>query len=172
MTGSHRRFVVFDVETTGLSLGLGARIIEIGAVSVEHHAISGTFQRLINPGVPVPGAVTRIHGITASMLANQPRPEEVFPAFAQFIKGAVLVAHNAPFDVSFLRSELARIGMALHAPCRCTLKMSRRLLPHLPNHRLETVATYLLGPLPEDLQLHRALADAHITARIWLALTA
>ena len=104
------------------------------------------------------------------MLAGQPSPETAFPALHAFLRGSTLVCHNAGFDLGFLRAEFARCGLALPNPYRCTLQLSRRRYPHLPNHRLETVARHILGKIPADLQLHRALADAVITAQVWMAM--
>ena len=116
------RHVVVDVETTGLSPRQGHRVIEIGAVAIEEGAIVGEFASLIDAGVPVPYAVQAIHGITDEMLAGQPTPEQVLPLFYKFIRDSVLIAHNAAFDVRFLRHEFARLGMGL--PTRTSARWS------------------------------------------------
>jgi DNA polymerase-3 subunit epsilon len=162
------RHVVVDTETTGLWPRRGHRIIEIGAVAVENGAIVGEFTSFIDAGVKIPVEVQAIHGITDEMLEGQPKPEEALPLFDAFIRDSVLVAHNAAFDVGFLRHEFARLQMALPHRHVCTLEMSRRLLPHLADHTLETVYLHLC---PEDAflrQNHRALDDARMTAKIWL----
>jgi DNA polymerase-3 subunit epsilon len=165
-----QRLVVFDVETTGLSPEMGDRVVEIGAVALEDDSATAEFSTLIQVPVIIPYQVSLINGITNEMLIGQPGPEEVFPAFREFIGGSTLVAHNIRFDLSFLKSELARLNMKIRNKTACTLEISRSHLPRLPNHRLETVARHLLGKLPEDAQLHRALGDARLTARIWLAM--
>lgn len=98
------RWVVLDVETTGLSAGRD-RVIEIGAVAGEGERITGEFHSLVDPGRPVPRPAQRVHGITDAMLRGQPRAEEVLPDFHHFLGHSALVAHNAPFDLGFLRSE-------------------------------------------------------------------
>ena len=169
--GSIHRHVVFDLETTGLSPRQGHRVIEIGAVAVEHGAIVGEFTTLIDAGVPVPPVVQAIHGITDEMLAGQPKPEEVLPLFSAFIADSVLVAHNAAFDIRFLRHEFARLNMGLPHRHVCTLEMSRLRFPHLPDRTLETVYLHLFPDADFIRQNHRALDDARMTARIWLKLT-
>ena len=170
-TEATQRQVVIDVETTGLSPRHGHRVIEIGAVAVEQGVIIEEFSTLIDAGVPVPYVVQAIHGITDEMLEGQPTPEEALPLFARFIRDSVLVAHNAPFDIRFLRHEFARLGMGLPHRCQCTLEISRRRLPRLRDHKLETVYLHLFPEADFLRQSHRALDDARMTARIWLKLT-
>lgn len=164
------RHVVVDVETTGLSPRQGHRVIEIGAVAIEEGEVVGEFSSLIDAGVPVPLVVQAIHGITDEMLAGQPAPEQVLPLFARFIRESVLIAHNAAFDVRFLRHEFARLGMTLPHPHLCTLELSRRRLPRLTDHTLETVYLHLFPDAGLHRQNHRALDDARMTAKIWLRL--
>src|SRR5512137_2642794 len=106
-----KRHIVFDLETTGLSPRKGHRVIEIGAVALENGEIVEEFATLIDAGVTIPATVQAIHGITDEMLDGQPPPEEVFPSFSHFIGESVLVAHNAAFDIRFLRHEFARLKM-------------------------------------------------------------
>jgi DNA polymerase-3 subunit epsilon len=162
------RHVVVDLETTGLSPRQGHRVIEIGAVAVENGAIAGEFTSLIDAGVPVPPVVQAIHGITDEMLAGQPKPEEVLPLFSAFIADSILVAHNAAFDVRFLRHEFARLKMGLPNRHICTLEMSRLRFPRLPDRTLETVYLHLFPDVGLHRQNHRALDDAMMTAKIWL----
>ena len=162
------RHVVVDLETTGLSPRQGHRVIEIGAVAVENGAVVGEFTTLIDAGVPVPAVVQAIHGITDEMLAGQPPPEEVLPRFNAFIADSVLVAHNAAFDVRFLRHEFARLKMGLPHQHVCTLEMSRLRLPRLSDHTLETIYLHLFPEAGLHRQNHRALDDARMTAKIWL----
>lgn len=162
--------IAVDTETTGLSPLLGHRIIEIGAVRMENRMISESFHSLINCGRPISKVAERVHFITDDMLSGQPPPESVFKEFRSFIGNSLLVAHNARFDRSFLSYEFSRLGWRFQNRMMCTLKMSRRLLPDLPDYRLEAVAKHLLGSSAEDIILHRALEDAKLVARIWLAL--
>jgi DNA polymerase-3 subunit epsilon len=147
------RHVVVDLETTGLSPRQGHRVIEIGAVAVENGAVVEEFTTLIDAGVPVPPVVQAIHGITDEMLVGQPKPEDALPLFNTFIADSVLVAHNAAFDIRFLRHEFARLKMGL------------------PNRHVRTLETVYLHLFPEaglHRQNHRALDDARMTAKIWL----
>jgi DNA polymerase-3 subunit epsilon len=88
----------------------------------------------------IPWHVQQAHGITNGILQSEPKPDEVLPEFYEFIAGSILVAHNASFDIGFLRHEFALLGMSLNNRSLCTLKMSRKQCPHLPNHKLETVS--------------------------------
>lgn len=163
-----QRYVVVDVETTGLSPRYGARVIEIGAVAIANGRITEEFHTLINIESPIPKAVQRIHGITDAMLIGKPKPHDIIPVFHAFIKDSILIAHNARFDLSFIRHEFARLNMTLTNDHLCTLKLSRNRYPHLPSHKLEAVARHILRDLPENLKLHRALNDARLTARMWM----
>ncbi len=165
---STNRYVALDVETTGLSPKNGDRVIEIGAVAIENQDIVDEFSSLIDVDKMIPWHVQQVHGITNEMLSGEPRPDEVLPEFYKFIAGSILVAHNASFDIRFLRHEFALLGMNLNNRSLCTLKMSRKLYPHLPNHKLETVTRYLLGKSCMRMQRHRALDDAKLAAMIWL----
>lgn len=166
-----RRHLIVDVETTGLSHTRGDRVIEVGAVAVENNAIVAEFGSLIRVNCQIHRAAQKIHGISQEMLDGQPPPGEVWPAFVKFAAGCPLVAHNAPFDVGFIHSELLHLGIKQFFPSVCTLSMSRRRFPKLPSHRLEHVAEHLLGELPPDTQLHRAIHDARLLSMIWIALT-
>ena len=162
------RCVVFDVETTGFGPQRGARVIEIGAVLIENGKMISEFQSLINCGKVVSRQAQKVHGITDRMLFGQPAPEDIFPCFHKFISGSTLVAHNAVFDISFLRYEFSRLGIGINNGYLCTMKMSRRRFPMLPNHKLDTVAKHFLGDLPPEINRHRALDDARLTAMIWM----
>lgn len=170
--GLPTRYTALDIETTGLYPQRGARIIEVGAVLVENGTIVTEFQSLIDCGKKIPASVQKVHRITNDLLIGQPRPDEVFPAFLSFISGTTLVAHNAAFDITFLRYELARLGLGITNRYLCTLKICKKQFPELTNHKLETVARHLLGGLPEGYRPHRALDDARLTARVWLELQA
>lgn len=160
-------FVAIDVETTGLSPARGARVIEIAAVKMEQGQVIAEFCSLIQVGVPVSAVTTGVHGITTAMLAGQPAPGEIWPQFIWFIEHHPIVAHNAPFDMRFVHSELQRLGLSMANPSHCTLRLGRRKYPRLPNHKLEYLAQHVLGKLPPEIQLHRALGDARLTAMVW-----
>jgi DNA polymerase-3 subunit epsilon len=161
------RMVFFDVETSGLSPSCGARVIEVGAVAVSAGQIEAEFSTLLDVDCDIHWAAQRVHGISRSKLRGQPRPEEVWPAFLVFAGDAPLIAHNAPFDSRFLHFELNLLGLNLHNHVFCSLATSRRRYPHLASHRLETVARHVLGEIPGDCRLHRALGDARLLARVW-----
>lgn len=165
-SGLHR-CVVVDVETTGLSPGYGDRVIEVGAVALEEDEIVSEFSSLIRVEKNIPRHVSKIHGITNGMLIGQPLPDAVYPVLRDFIGDALLVAHNARFDLAFLRHEFGRLGLRFNNSSVCTLELARRRLPQLSNHRLETVCRYLFGALPDDVRCHRALDDARLTALVW-----
>jgi DNA polymerase-3 subunit epsilon len=165
---STNRYVALDVETTGFSPKNGDRVIEIGAVAIEDQSIITQFSSLIDAGKRIPWRVQQVHGITDVMLDGEPKPDEVLPEFYKFITGSILVAHNASFDIGFLRHEFALLGMSLNNRSLCTLKMSRKLYPYLPNHKLETVSRYLFGESCKQMHMHRALDDAKLAGMIWL----
>jgi DNA polymerase-3 subunit epsilon len=165
-----QRTIIFDVETSGLSPSTGGRVIEIGAAAVVAGEIEAEFSTLIHVDCDIHWAAERVHGISRAMLRGQPSPAEVWPAFLDFAGNAPLVAHNARFDESFLRFELERLGMVLRNPIHCSLIASRRRFPRLANHRLETVARHVLGEIPADCRLHRALGDARLLARVWVGM--
>jgi DNA polymerase III epsilon subunit len=166
------RHVVVDLETTGLWPRRGHRIIEIGAVAIEQGAIAEEFTTLVDAGVPIPPEVQAIHGITDEMLEGQPTSEEALSRFSEFIAGSCLIAHNAAFEVTFLRHEFSRLKMAFPNPHVCTLEMSRRCFPRLADHTLETVYLHLFPDADFLRQSHRALDDARMTAKIWIVMMA
>jgi DNA polymerase III epsilon subunit family exonuclease len=161
-----KRWVVVDVETTGLSTKRD-RIIEIGAVVVEDGAFVDEFHSLIDVGYPIQWQALRVHGISEEMLCGQPGPEEIWGAFYRFLGRSPLVAHNASFDVGFLRYEFARLGVELTNRYYCTLRLSRQRFPRLVNHRLETVFRHLGGVIDDSVRRHRALDDARMAAFVW-----
>jgi DNA polymerase-3 subunit epsilon len=160
-------FVVLDLETTGTRPGPG-KITEIGAVRIEGLQAVSTFETLVNPLRPVPPKVVEITGIHSGMLVGAPRIEHVLPQLLDFLDGAVLVAHNALFDLSFLNYELTRLrGRRLGDGAIDTVSLARRAAPGLSNYRLATVAEALGSPVTP---VHRALADAEATAHVFLSL--
>jgi DNA polymerase-3 subunit epsilon len=164
------RVVVVDTETTGLSVKNGGRVIEIGAVAIENGQIVAELATLINTGSAISYGAFRVHGISEQMLAGKPAPEEVWPWFLELSGDSPLVAHNAAFDHAFVQNELGLLGIVFNNPWHCTLQLARKKLMRLPNHRLETVCRHLFGEQPKDVQRHRALDDARIAARVWVAL--
>ena len=166
--GKRKRYVVFDVETTGLNPWRGHRIIEVGAVVVNVDYIGEEFHTLIETDKRITKAAKKIHGITQEILVGQPMAKDALFAFQRFIGNSTLVAHNADFDIGFFGYEYGRIGQGLRNCHICTLKLSRKLYPGLPDYRLETVAKHILGIEVDNNRLHRALDDARLTARIWI----
>lgn len=162
------RHVALDVETTGLSPRNGHRVIEIGAVAIEGGRITEEFESLVNVERKISSKVQRIHGISNEMLVNQPRFEEIFPQLRSFLKNSIIVAHNARFDMDFLRREAGRLSLILKNRFVCTMEMSRKYYPGLPDYKLDTVYRHVFGEIPEDIQRHRALDDAWMAARIWM----
>lgn len=172
VTMSVTEVVVFDVETTGLSVRGGDRVIEIGGVTVAGGEIVAEFHSLVRADRAINPHAARVHGITEEMLAGHPCPEEVFPRFHRFIGERLLVGHNVGFDLGFLRREFALLGLPLRNRYACTLQLARARYPRMENHRLETVYRQLVGEIPPAARLHRALADARLAAQVWSALSA
>ncbi|HCS66630.1 MAG TPA: DNA polymerase III subunit epsilon [Cellvibrio sp.] len=164
------QLVVFDFETTGLSPDMGDRSIEIGAVLIENGRITERFQQLMNPGVRIPLFIENLTGITNAMVKESRHNAEVMSDFYDFIAGRNLVAHNASFDERFLRAEFRRIKKYCSSGIACSLLAARRIFQQAPNHQLATLAQY--KNLPSDGIYHRALADAEVTAHLWLSLLA
>lgn len=162
------RFIAIDVETTGFSPSRGDRVIEVGAVVVEQRRIVDEFQSLVNINKRIPSPATLIHGITNDMLDGQPAAEDVYPKLRTLFSGATLIAHNAQFDVRFLRHEFGRLGFGLQNKYLCTLEMCRKQFPGLRDHKLETVCRHLFGQQGEEVRMHRALGDARLVARVWM----
>ena len=166
-----REYLAFDVETTGLNPAVD-RVVEFAAVRFDGSGRElGQFERLVNPGRPVSPGALAVHGLTDAFLADQPPARDVLPAFVEFLgdpASTTLLAHNASFDASFLAHELARIGRKpLAHPIVDTLTLARARLPHLGNHRLDSLARVLdLDPSGP----HRALADSRRVKGLWLAL--
>jgi DNA polymerase-3 subunit epsilon len=162
-------FIVFDFETTGLSPAMGDRAIEIGAVCVSNGKIIDQFQSLMNPGKRIPSFIESYTGITNSMIARAPSSEEAMKRFSLFIKDRPLVAHNASFDLSFLKAEFERINLQVVRPIACSLKVARRLYQNAPNHKLATLVK--LNQIKTNGLFHRALADAEMTAYLWIKMS-
>lgn len=164
-------FVVVDLETTGTSPDSDA-ITEIGAVKVRGGEVLGEFATLVDPGRAIPPAVVHVTGITTAMVCAAPPIEAVLPGFLEFAAGAVLVAHNARFDMAFLRAAAARCGTPWPAAqVVCTVRLARRVLARgeAPSVRLSVLAR-VLGASTEPT--HRALADARAAVDVLHALMA
>ncbi|HYN95283.1 MAG TPA: DEDD exonuclease domain-containing protein [Pilimelia sp.] len=162
-------FVVLDLETTGGAAD-GNGITEVGAVKVRGGEQLGVFATLVNPGDRIPAFVTVLTGITQAMVAPAPPIEAVLPGLLEFLHGAVLVAHNAAYDVGFLKAACARHGYAWPAPrVLDTVALARRLVTRdeVPNRKLSTLAAYFRTP---NQPTHRALADALATVDVLHAL--
>ncbi len=154
-------FVVIDVETTGVSQM--DRICEIGLTKIENGEITDKLETLINPSVNITNTI--FHGIQDWMVKKAPTFNEVAAKIAGFIDGTVLIAHNAPFDMRFLRYEFQRLDTDLSHRALCTLKISRKIHPDYPSHKLD----YLL----EQYRIvnecaHRAGSDADSEALLFL----
>lgn len=162
-------FIVFDFETTGLSPAGGDRAIEIGAVKVANGEIADRFQMLMNPGVRVNSFIESYTGITNSMLSQAAPNAQSMKMFLKFIGKTPLIAHNASFDKKFLDSELKLINEEATQTIACSLRVARRLYQDAPNHKLQTLIK--LNNIPVTGDFHRALADAEMTARLWMKMS-
>ena len=162
-------FVIFDVETTGLSPVDGDRIIEIAAVKVKEGKVVDKFYSLVNPQRSIPSQATQVNNITEDMVVSAPLAADILPQMINFIGGACVAGHNVRFDLNFLCYELAIIGRRLNdqTPAVDTLKMARDLLPYLSNHKLAYLARSL-GVVVD--QTHRAMADVELTVAVFLRL--
>ncbi len=161
-------FVVVDVEATGAKTPPN-RLIELGAYRIRGGCIVNKFMSLVNPEIPIPRFVASLTGISNEMVRRAPVFADLAPQWLDFVSDSVLVAHNAPFDTSFLNHEISRVypGHRMVNPHLCTVRLSRRALPDLLNHRLDTIASHFSIPI---VSRHRAGSDALATAEIFLLL--
>ena len=165
-TGFDGTFICFDIETTGLSAARD-KITEIGAVKVENGVITDTFSTFANPEMPIPQKITQLTGITDDMVKDAPSQSEAVGAFLEFARDNVLVAHNAPFDTSFIAKACEDMGREYNYTSIDTVAISRAILTDIKNCKLDTVAKFLrLG----DFNHHRATDDAEMLARIFINL--
>ena len=152
-------FVAFDIETTG-SYPIKREICEIGGVKWKDGQIIDEFSQLVRPKGPMHPIAYQIHGISASTLDGQPYIEEVLPQFLDFIEGATLIAHHAPFDIGFLCCDIEE-KCQLSLPTNkiiCTSLLSQKLFPQSPNYKLKTLMEYL--KLKQPKPYHRSLSDS------------
>lgn len=162
---SEATFVVVDLETTGTS-AVECGITEIGAVKVRGGHVLGEYQTLVNPGQPISAFVATLTGITNSMVVDAPPLSAVLPSFLEFARGTILVAHNAPFDIGFLKAACRRLDYAWPGnPVVDTVALSRRVVTRdeAPNHKLATLAALFGASVTPE---HRALADARATVDV------
>lgn len=163
-------FAAFDLETTGLDPRLD-RIAEIGALRFDKQGVFDRYQTLVDPGFPMPLEAGRVNGISDAMLAGQPPIVEALPGFLRFINGAVILAHNAPFDCGFINEALARLYddgytrfSALPNKIVDTLPLARRLFPGRSRYNLQDLAKDM-GIRAEAA--HRAFDDARLCMEIF-----
>ena len=161
-------FAVVDVETTGGSPWHGHRVTEVAAVIVRGGRVVDRFESLVNPERSIPPFITRLTHITQAMVRDQPTFREISPRIVDLLRGQVFVAHNAAFDWRFVGTEVWRAGGTLCNPrTLCTVRLARRLLPHLRRRSLDQVAMHY-GIRIEAR--HRAMGDAFATAQCLLRL--
>jgi len=161
-------FVVVDVEATGAKTPPN-RLIELGAYRIRNGRIVDKFLSLVNPEIPIPRFVVSLTGISNDMVKRAPMFADLAPRWLDFVSDSVLIAHNSNFDTSFLNHEISRVypGHRMVNPHLCTVKLCRRVLPELLNHRLDTIAEHFSIPI---VSRHRAGCDALATAEIFIQL--
>lgn len=170
-----RRQIVLDTETTGLEVNQGHRIIEIGCVEMINRRITGRhYHQYIHPQRDIDAGAMEVHGITLEFLAGKPTFEDIAAEFAQFVDGAELIIHNAPFDVGFIDAELERLESdigPLSELCSVldTLQMARHKHPGQRNNLDALCQRYAIDNTSRTL--HGALLDAEILAEVYLAMT-
>jgi DNA polymerase-3 subunit epsilon len=168
------RQIVLDTETTGLDPAQGHRIIEIGAVELVNRRLTGrNFQRYLQPDRPIETAAVLIHGISTEFLADKPRFADIAAELLEFISGAELIIHNAPFDIGFLDQELRQTGQAIRIRDICrvldTLELARQRHPGQKNSLDALCKRYAIDN--SQRALHGALLDAEILADLYLTMT-
>ena len=168
------RQIVLDTETTGLNVGDGHRVIEVGGVEIVDRRITGRhFHQYCNPDRAIEAGALEVHGISEEFLADKPRFAEVAGEFIDFITGAELVIHNAPFDVGFLDAEFRRLAQPVQVAGLCsvldTLALARELHPGQRNSLDALCTRYQVDH--SGRQLHGALLDAEILADVYLVMT-
>jgi DNA polymerase-3 subunit epsilon len=164
-------YVVFDTETTGLNPRQGDEIVQLAAVRIVNgRRVEGeVFDTLVNPGRPIPPVSTEVHGITDAMVADAPGVEEVVRRFHKFAEGAVLIAHNAPFDMEFLRRVEGTLGLSFDMPVLDTVLLSAVVYGQHETHSLDALSHRLGITIPEEAR-HTAIGDTLATADAFLKL--
>ena len=162
------KFVVFDIETTGFS-AVNDRIIEIGAVKVENGEIVDRYSTFVNPERPIPFEIEKLTGINDGMVVDAAVIEDILPEFLAFSEDCIMVAHNAEFDMSFIKENCRRMNVLRKFTVVDTLAMARSMLPDLKNYKLDTVVEAVGGTLENH---HRAVEDAESTADIFVKFVA
>ena len=157
-------FVVFDLETTGFSAEVD-RIIEIGAVKIKNGEIVDNFSKFVNPKIPIPFRIEKLTGINDSMVMEAEPIEKILPEFFEFCGDAVMVAHNAGFDTSFIINNAERLGIKYDPTIMDTVLLAQFVIPNLHNYKLDTLCKHLAVSLENH---HRAVDDAQATAYIYL----
>ena len=157
-------FVVFDLETTGFSAEVD-RIIEIGAVKIKNGEIVDNFSKFVNPKIPIPFRIEKLMGINDSMVMEAEPIEKILPEFLEFCGDAVMVAHNAGFDTSFIINNAERLGIKYDPTIMDTVLLAQFVIPNLHNYKLDTLCKHLAVSLENH---HRAVDDAQATAYIYL----
>lgn len=157
------RYIVFDVEPPNRA---NDRMSAIGIAVADHQGIVAEYDFLVNPQEPFDSFNVALTGISPDMVRDQPTFAQLWPTIAPILESGLLVAHNAPFDMAVLAKCLRHYGIRWRArvPYACTCQMSRRLLPQLPNHRLDTICTYL----NVELDHHRSGSDSRACGEILL----
>jgi DNA polymerase-3 subunit epsilon len=168
------RQIVLDTETTGLEPAEGHRIIEIGCIELDNRRHTGRrFHQYMQPDRPIDDGAVEVHGITNDFLADKPRFADVVDDFLDFVRGAELIIHNAPFDVGFLNHELRLLGKPASIDAHCsvldTLALARKLHPGQKNNLDALCKRYSVDNSRREL--HGALLDAEILADVYLAMT-
>ena len=165
------RQIVLDTETTGLNPNLGHRLVEVAAIELCDRKVSDrSFHRYLNPEREIDEGAAAVHGLTLDRLQDEPKFAEIAPAFLEFISGAELIIHNAPFDMGFLNAELARAGLPLlDNQVIDTLKVAKDLHPGKKNNLNALCDRYLIDN--SHRTLHGALLDTELLAEVYLAMT-
>jgi len=165
------RQIVLDTETTGLNPNQGHRLVEIAAIELSDRKVSDrSFHRYLNPEREIDEGAASVHGLTLDRLQDEAKFAEIAPAFLEFISGAELIIHNAPFDMGFLNAELARAGLPLlDNPVIDTLKVAKDLHPGKKNNLNALCDRYMVDN--SHRILHGALLDTELLAEVYLAMT-
>jgi len=166
-----REFVIFDVETTGLSPAWGDRVVEVAALKIKDLKPVDKFYSLVNPQRPISYAASAVNGITQDMVYDAPKAREVFPQLMEFVGASYLVGHNVRFDMGFLLNELALLEFRREGELIAidTLKIAKQYITGLASYSLLSVARHL--NLAQE-QRHRAMADVELTFELYKKLLA